>query len=89
MRQTVGIAGNPIDRVIALGRALMLGTKLIILDEPFQGLDAAFILRARAWIDRHLNPEQTLLFVSHYPEEIPRTVTRRLRLDAGRIVELV
>ena len=72
------------QRVVLLVRALVKQPPLLILDEPFQSLDSALIGRARAWIDVNLLPEQTLLFVSHYAEEIPASVTRRLELEAGR-----
>ena len=60
----------------------------MILDEPFQGLDAAGVALCRGWLDRHLGADQTLLFVTHHPAEVPATVTRRLRLDAGRVTEV-
>ena len=62
---------------------------LLVLDEPFQGLDAATVRRARDWLDTRLRADQTLVFVSHHPDEIPACVTRRLRLDAGRVVGTV
>jgi molybdate transport system ATP-binding protein len=74
------------QRLVLLARALVKGPPLLILDEPFQGLDAAAVGRARDLLDR-LRPDQALLFVTHVPEEIPRSVSRRLRLDAGRAVE--
>jgi molybdate transport system ATP-binding protein len=77
------------QRLVLLLRALVKRPPLLILDEPFQGLDAQLSGRARDWLDHQLGPEQTLLFVSHHAEEIPRTVDRRLRLAAGRIVERV
>jgi molybdate transport system ATP-binding protein len=77
------------QRLVLLIRALVKDPPLLILDEPFQGLDAQAIDRARAWLEERLRPEQTLLFVSHHAEEIPRTVNHRLRLDSGRVVELV
>jgi molybdate transport system ATP-binding protein len=76
------------QRLVLLVRALVKGPPLLILDEPFQGLDGEAAGRARAWLDRRLRPEQTLLFVSHVAEDIPRTVTRRLRLEAGRVAEV-
>jgi molybdate transport system ATP-binding protein len=75
------------QRLVLLVRALVKQPPLVILDEPFQGLDARATETARDWLDRHLSPEQTLLFVSHHPGEIPRTATRLLRLDGGRVVE--
>ena len=77
------------QRLVLLTRALVKRPPLLVLDEPFQGLDAQLIGRLRGWLDRHLSPDQTLLFVSHHAEEIPRTVTRRLRLEEGRVVEMV
>jgi molybdate transport system ATP-binding protein len=76
------------QRLVLFVRALVKSPPLLILDEPFQGLDDRLIGLARDWLDRRLRPEQTLLFVTHYADEIPRSVTRRLRLDHGRVVEL-
>ncbi|MBI1913943.1 MAG: ATP-binding cassette domain-containing protein [Planctomycetes bacterium] len=75
------------QRLVLLIRALVKAPPLLILDEPFQGLDGRLIARLRDWLDRRLHPDQTLLFVSHYAEEIPRTLTHRLRLEEGRVIE--
>src|SRR5207253_9909564 len=69
------------QRLVLLIRALVKAPPLLVLDEPFQALDADMIRRARAYLDTRLRPEQTLLFVTHYAGEIPRTVNRRLRLE--------
>ena len=34
-----------------------------------------------------LHSDRTLLYVSHYSEEIPSCVTKTLRLEAGRRIE--
>ena len=75
------------QRLVLLVRALVKRPPLLVLDEPFQGLDEQAIERARGWLDQRLEADQTLLFVSHHAEEIPRTVHRRLRLEAGCVVE--
>ncbi len=77
------------QRLVLLIRALVKKPPLLVLDEPFQALDAAMIRRARDYLDTRLRSDQTLLFVTHYAEEIPRTVDRRLRLKEGRIVEIL
>src|SRR5262249_52234872 len=77
------------QRLVLLIRALVKAPPLLILDEPFPGLHAPPIARLRGWLDRRLRPDQTLLFVSHYAEEIPQTVTRRLGLEDGRVVEIL
>jgi molybdate transport system ATP-binding protein len=61
---------------------------LLVLNEPFQALDERFIRKVRQWLDARLRPDQTLIFVSHYRKEMPRTVDRVLQLDAGRIVKM-
>ncbi|HYH68395.1 MAG TPA: ATP-binding cassette domain-containing protein [Urbifossiella sp.] len=72
------------QKLVLLARALVKRPRLLILDEPFQGFDADTVRRCRDWLDANLGADQTLLFVSHHPPELPRTVTRTLRLDAGR-----
>jgi molybdate transport system ATP-binding protein len=57
----------------------------VILDEPFQGLDADRVETCRAYLDRELNPDQALLFVTHDLAELPQSVTRTLHLDRGRV----
>ncbi len=72
------------QRLVLLLRALVKQPALLILDEPFQALDAATIRTARNWLDTRLRPEQSLVFVTHYPDEIPRSVDRVLRLRSGK-----
>jgi molybdate transport system ATP-binding protein len=77
------------QRLALLVRALVKNPELLILDEPFQGLDRPAIEHAKDWLDAHLSPQQTLIFVSHHADEIPRSVTHLLRLDNGTIAELI
>jgi molybdate transport system ATP-binding protein len=73
------------QRLVLVLRALVKRPPLVILDEPFQGFDAALVERGRAWLDRELGADQTLLFVTHDLRELPNCVDRVLRLEAGRI----
>ncbi|MEZ6142786.1 MAG: ATP-binding cassette domain-containing protein [Zavarzinella sp.] len=75
------------QRLLLILRALVKSPPLVIMDEPFQGLDATLIARCKSWLDNHLQPEQALLFVTHRAEEIPTCVKRTLHLDGGRIVK--
>jgi len=74
------------QRLVLLARALVKRPPLVILDEPFQGMDADATTHCREWLDRELSADQTLLFVTHEPTELPRSVSRTLRLARGRVV---
>ncbi len=76
------------QRLFLLARAIVKSPELLILDEPFQGLDGSRVQFLRTWLDRQLTPAQTLLFVTHREEELPPSVSRRLILDRGRIISL-
>jgi molybdate transport system ATP-binding protein len=74
------------QRTVLLIRALVKNPPLLILDEPFQVLDAMTANRAREWIDERLPSDRTVLFVTHNEAELPRTVSRKLRLLEGMVV---
>ena len=74
------------QRLVLLARALVKRPPLLILDEPFQALDAGRVELCRDWLDRELGDDQTLLFVTHELAELPRTVSRTLHLQRGRLI---
>jgi molybdate transport system ATP-binding protein len=73
------------QRLVLVARALVKSPPLLLLDEPGQGLDAAQLTHFRAVLDRlcQVSPV-ALIYVSHYPTELPASVTHALRLDQGR-----
>lgn len=75
------------ERIVLLARALVKHPRLLILDEPCQGLDAHHRDRILALLDRLC--EETpigLLYVTHHVNEMPRSITHLLELERGRIV---
>ena len=56
------------SRRVAIARALLAESELLILDEPFRGLDEGTRARAAACIDR-MAKGKTLLLVTHDEEE--------------------
>lgn len=56
------------QRRIAIARAVLAGGDLFLLDEPFQGLDAATHAETVAYLRRH-TAGKTVLLVTHHAEE--------------------
>lgn len=77
---------NGEQRLVLLARALVKNPPLLILDEPCQGLDMDtaehFIVLVN---DICTSLKKTLVYVSHYNEEVPACVTRTLELQSGKI----
>lgn len=77
---------NGEQRLVLLARALVKNPPMLILDEPCQGLDQEVTLRFIALInDICVRMKKTLIYVSHYEEEIPPCVTYTLKLEQGKI----
>jgi len=76
------------QRLVLLARALVKNPPLLILDEPCQGLDTEAIEYFKSVVDAICDtPERTLIYVSHYVNEIPGCVTKFLKLEKGEVVE--
>lgn len=75
------------QRLCLLARALVKNPVLLILDEPFQGLDPQQQQQFKNLINEICNASNlTLIYVSHYAHEIPESVKLQLKLEEGRIV---
>lgn len=69
------------QRLVLLARAFVKAPELLILDEPFHGLDAANRKRVKQMIGNYcIHPGTTLIMVTHYEDELPASITHRLRL---------
>jgi molybdate transport system ATP-binding protein len=74
------------QRMALLARALVKSPPVLVLDEPCQGLDQEQIARVRSLLDDYCERKAaTLIYVSHYAEEIPSCVNHFLTLDQGQI----
>ena len=70
------------QRLVLLARALVKNPELLILDEPLHGLDAGKKQRVKKIVEEFCaRPGKTLIYVTHYPEEIPSCVTQYKRLE--------
>jgi NitT/TauT family transport system ATP-binding protein len=80
--QPVSEFSGGMRRRVALARALLFPSPLVLLDEPFKGLDAATRRQAVDFTRPRLANRTTLL-VTHDPEDIADFGGDLLRLDGG------
>lgn len=70
------------QRLCLLVRAFVKSPALLVLDEPFHGLDDRYRAVSMQTIDRYMEQkDRTLIMVSHYEEEFPRCIDHRLTLQ--------
>ncbi|OAV68394.1 putative HMP/thiamine import ATP-binding protein YkoD [Bacteroidales bacterium Barb6XT] len=69
------------QRLALLARAFVKDPDLLILDEPLHGLDSDNKKRAVRIIQLFCSrPGKTLIYVTHYPQELPPCITFELRM---------
>ena len=73
---------------VRIARALSLDPELLLLDEPFAGLDLGGRERLMADLDRLLasTDAPTTVVVTHHLEEVPTAVADAVLLSGGRVV---
>jgi molybdate transport system ATP-binding protein len=72
---------------VSLGRALLSPGRLLLLDEPTAGLDAAMRARALALIREAASGwEKVLVHVSHSPAEVAAVTDHVVAINRGRVV---
>lgn len=74
-------------QMVLITRAMVKSPRLLILDEPMAGLDAANRRRVATLLDDLAREKRTtLLLVSHHRGEFPACITHHLVLDQGRVM---
>lgn len=69
------------QRLVLLARAFVKDPDLIILDEPLHGLDVHNKKKAARIIEQFCSrPGKTLIYVTHYPHELPSCVDKHFEL---------
>jgi molybdate transport system ATP-binding protein len=72
------------QRLVMLTRALVKSPPLLILDEPCQGLDEEQSQLFKEIIDAICqNQKITLIYVSHYSDDLPESINHFLHLENG------
>lgn len=82
-----GVSGGQ-GKMVALGRALLIARKVLLLDEPFQGLAPALALdyaRTLGELRKH-RPELALLITESSPVLLDKIADRTLQIERGEII---
>jgi len=74
-------------RLALLARALVPRPKLLLLDEPCDGLAPAARARLLGLVDRAVQRGAQVVIAAHRREDLPACINRVLRLKHGRIVQ--
>ncbi len=73
-------------RRVLLARAWVAKPALLLLDEPFNGLDGAHRRAVQAALRVLLKWRCTVVLTTHRDEEMPAGFTRRARVERGRVI---
>lgn len=68
------------QRLVLLARVFVKNPDLLILDEPLHGLDVSNKKFVKRLIEDFCGTDKSLIYVTHYEEEIPDIVDKRLVL---------
>jgi molybdate transport system ATP-binding protein len=72
-------------RQVLFARALLAHPDILLLDEPYAGLDAHTRARLCALVDRAVRSGITVLMTSHHRDDWPAGVSHELELREGRV----
>jgi molybdate transport system ATP-binding protein len=84
-RNTLDMSYGEFRRIL-LARALVHDPRLLVLDEPLDGLDAMGRRAMSRVLEEVARGGTSLVLVTHHGEDWPRCLTHHARLEAGRLV---
>lgn len=84
-RELVRTFSNGMRQRLALARAMLHRPRLLLLDEPFSGLDVSASELLAAQLERFKTGGGAVLLVTHQWEHLSRIADRAVILSAGRV----
>lgn len=85
LRQRVRHYSLGMKQKLALAQAFIEGPRVLLLDEPFNALDADAVVTVRTMLREFHEDGGTIVFTSHNPEDIRMLAQRVLRIEDGTI----
>ncbi|MDR2038106.1 MAG: ATP-binding cassette domain-containing protein [Bacteroidales bacterium] len=74
------------QNMVLLIRALVKNPPMLILDEPFQGVDMEKVRLSNLLLNSY-SRQRTMIFVSHNPSELPSCIDHCLYIENGKAFE--
>lgn len=72
---------------VSIARALLPKPQILLLDEPFDGLDARHTLLAESWFESLVKDGTGAIFVSHDEKQVMNLATRRVAINGGYLFQ--
>jgi len=73
-------------RRVLFARALVHEPDMLLLDEPYAGVDAATSVSLRALVRRAQESGVTIVMVTHHRDEWPRSTSHELELSSSQVI---
>ena len=72
---------------LRIAQAIMEETEILILDEPFNGVDRESVLKIREYLNDLKKQNKTVLLASHMSEDLQVLCDHIFKMELGRIID--